>query len=335
MKTILITGSAGFIGSYLTKELLEKGFTVTGIDNINSYYDPKLKEVRLNEIKKFVIKNNYEDNYQFIKLDISNDDGLNNLFSNNNIDIVINLAAQAGVRYSLDNPKAYIDSNLNGFMNVLECCRNYDIEHMIYASSSSVYGMNIEQPFSTESNTDYPISLYAATKKSNELLAFSYSHLFKIPVTGLRFFTVYGPYGRPDMAYYKFAKAIQNGEPIEVYNHGNMMRDFTYIDDIIEGISRLVMKIPEDSNFESTYAMAPYKVYNIGNNNPVKLIEFIKIIEKYIGKKAIINMLPMQPGDVPITYADIDDLHNDIGFKPNTSIENGLKKFVNWYISQI
>jgi UDP-glucuronate 4-epimerase len=335
MKTILITGSAGFIGSYLTKELLEKGFTVIGIDNINSYYDPKLKEVRLNEIKKFVIKNNYEDNYQFIKLDISNDDGLNNLFSNNNIDIVINLAAQAGVRYSLDNPKAYIDSNLNGFMNVLECCRNYDIEHMIYASSSSVYGMNIEQPFSTESNTDYPISLYAATKKSNELLAFSYSHLFKIPVTGLRFFTVYGPYGRPDMAYYKFAKAIQNGEPIEVYNHGNMMRDFTYIDDIIEGISRLVMKIPEDSNFESTYAMAPYKVYNIGNNNPVKLIDFIKIIEKYIGKKAIINMLPMQPGDVPITYADIDDLHNDIGFKPNTSIENGLKKFVNWYISQI
>ena len=333
MKKILVTGSAGFIGFHLAKGLLELGFDVVGIDNINDYYDPQLKLDRLENLNTFVSEKNLQDSYQFTKLDISDESALKDLFNQHDFDIVVNLAAQAGVRYSLENPNAYIVSNLVGYANILECCRHASIEHFIFASSSSVYGMNTKQPFSTSDNTDFPISLYAATKKSNELLAHSYSHLFQLPCTGLRFFTVYGPYGRPDMAYYSFTKAIHEGRSIDIFNHGDMKRDFTYIDDIVDGILKVVKKVPGPIERASTNAVAPFRVFNIGNNNPVPLSRFIEAIEAAMSKQAVKNMLPMQSGDVPLTYADIDDLVDEYGFHPSTSIEQGISKFVEWYLN--
>lgn len=324
---ILVTGAAGFIGFHLIKALLDKKCSIVGIDNINDYYDPNLKNSRLqilNEMSSI-------GNFRFIKLDLADRDAISNLFAENNFDIVINLGAQAGVRYSIENPNAYMDSNMVGFLNVLEGCRQTKVKHLLYASSSSVYGMNIKQPFSTEDRVDYPISLYAATKKSNELMAHTYSHLYDIPTTGLRFFTVYGPYGRPDMAYFSFTKKILAGETIDVFNNGEMKRDFTYIDDIVEGITRLIDKVPTSQSSLTSAATAPYKVYNIGNNQPITLRRFITAIESACGKKAQENLLPMQAGDVPVTYADIDELMNDIGFKPSTTIEEGISRFVKWY----
>ncbi len=334
MTRVLVTGSAGFIGFHLTQALLKQDFKVIGIDNLNDYYDPKLKKDRLDYIDKFVVNRGLDNFYQFIKLDISDDDALSGLFQTHDFDIVINLAAQAGVRYSLENPKAYVDSNLVGFTNILECCRHANIEHLLFASSSSVYGMNVKQPFSANDNTDYPISLYAATKKSNEILAHSYSHLFNIPCTALRFFTVYGPYGRPDMAYYSFAKAISEGKPINVFNPEVMKRDFTYIDDAVEGVMRLLDSKPISQANVITNAKAPYRVLNVGNNNPVTLRRFIAAIENSLGRKAIERLLPMQAGDVIITYADVDPLSELCDFQPNTSIEDGIERFVDWYRSQ-
>ena len=331
MKRILITGSAGFIGSHLVKALLVLGYEVIGLDNLNDYYDPELKYARLLDIEHFARISSLQNEYHFYDVDISNVAELNNIFAAHNFNGVVNLAAQAGVRYSIENPRAYIDSNLVGFSNILECCRQHKVEHLLFASSSSVYGMNQKQPFSTTDNTDFPISLYAATKKSNELLAHSYSHLFDLPCTGLRFFTVYGPFGRPDMAYFKFTKAIMAGDPIDVFNNGIMKRDFTYIDDIVEGITRLIGKLPTKQKNTITASNAPFKVYNIGNNAPVTLDRFVKAIEKATGRKAKRNLLPMQPGDVPLTFADIDELELAIGFKPSTSIEAGIVKFVDWY----
>jgi UDP-glucuronate 4-epimerase len=324
---VLVTGAAGFIGLHLTLALLKRDDEVVGIDNLNDYYDPALKQLRLDEIAKHPKCSNFE----FIKADISDRVSMEQLFSNHSFDVVVNLAAQAGVRYSLENPHAYVESNLVGFVNILEGCRHSKVKHLVYASSSSVYGMNVKQPFSTEDRVDYPISLYAATKKSNELMAHTYSHLYGIPTTGLRFFTVYGPYGRPDMAYYKFTKAILNGESIDVYNNGVMKRDFTYIDDIIEGIVRVMDKTPTPNENIYSKARPPYHIYNIGNNNPVTLRDFISAIEKACGVKANENLLPMQPGDVPITYAHIDNLTKDVKFRPSTSIGVGIEKFVNWY----
>lgn len=331
MKTILVTGSAGFIGFHLVKRLLESGHSIIGVDNINNYYDPLLKHARLIELNSLVASSKLAACYYFYEVDIANRNDLEKVFIDHSIDVVINLAAQAGVRYSLENPQAYINSNLAGFGNILECCRQYNIKHLLFASSSSVYGMNQKQPFSTSDNTDFPISLYAATKKSNELLAHSYSHLFDLPCTGLRFFTVYGPFGRPDMAYFKFTKAIIAGDSIDVFNNGIMKRDFTYIDDIIGGITLLIGKLPINQENTITASNAPFKVYNIGNNAPVTLDRFIKAIEKATGRRAKRNLLPMQPGDVPLTYADIDELELAIGFKPNTPIEAGIAKFVDWY----
>ena len=331
MKKVLVTGSAGFIGFYLVKALLKNDFSVVGIDNINEYYDPALKTLRLKNIDDFIKEKNIKGRYDFFKLDISNEKKLNELFDTYDFDIVVNLAAQAGVRYSLKNPRAYVDSNLVGFTNLLECCRNSEIEHLIFASSSSVYGMNIKQPFSASDNTDYPISLYAATKKSNELLAYSYSHLFNLPTTGLRFFTVYGPYGRPDMAYYSFTKAIDEGQEINVFNNGIMERDFTYIKDIIQGLLLVIDNIPEPSIKKTTNSIAPFDIYNIGNNNPVKLGYFIELIESALSKKAKKNMLPMQDGDVPSTFADIGVIKEELGFSPTTTIEDGIRDFVSWY----
>ncbi|MEN6670632.1 NAD-dependent epimerase [Psychrobacter sp. B38] len=333
---ILVTGAAGFIGFHLIKALLEAnlqtnitddGYFIVGVDNINDYYDVNLKQERL----KILSEISAPENFTFIKLDLADRDGMSHLFSTYQFDTVINLGAQAGVRYSIDNPNAYIDSNVVGFVNILEGCRHHNIKHLIYASSSSVYGMNIKQPFTTADCVDFPISLYAATKKSNELMAHSYSHLYNVPTTGLRFFTVYGPYGRPDMAYFSFTKKILAGEPINVFNNGDMKRDFTYIDDIIKGIVRIIDKPPAAQYSTITTATAPYKIYNIGNNQPVTLRRFITAIEDACGKKAQENLLPMQAGDVPITYADIDELVDDIGFKPETSIEEGIKRFVDWY----
>lgn len=324
---ILVTGAAGFIGFHLIKALLDKKCSIVGIDNINDYYDPNLKNSRLqilNEMSSI-------GNFRFIKLDLANRDAISNLFDENNFDIVINLGAQAGVRYSIDNPHAYVDSNIVGFVNILEGCRHHNIKHLVYASSSSVYGMNVKQPFSTDDIVDYPISLYAATKKSNELMAHTYSHLYNIPTTGLRFFTVYGPYGRPDMAYFSFTKKILDGEKIDVFNNGEMQRDFTYIDDIVEGITRIIYKVPIPQSSDVSKAKAPYKVYNIGNNQPITLRRFITAIEDACGKKAQETLLPMQAGDVPITYANVDELVNDIDFKPATTIEEGISKFVKWY----
>ncbi|MFP7288916.1 NAD-dependent epimerase [Shouchella clausii] len=329
---ILITGVAGFIGSLLAKRLLDtKKIEVIGIDNLNSYYDTHLKNKRI----EFLDSNNFT----FYKLDISNREETFTVFDKEKITHVINLAAQAGVRYSIENPHAYIQSNLVGFLNILEASRHNKVEHLIYASSSSVYGANKKMPFSTKDAVNHPVSLYAATKKSNELLAHTYSHLYNLPTTGLRFFTVYGPWGRPDMAYFSFTKNIIEGKPIKVFNNGEMMRDFTYIDDIIEGIIRLIDKKPEtnmDFNYvapDPSSSYAPYKIYNIGNNQPVKLMDFIQTIEKHVGKKAKLEFLPMQPGDVQATYADIDDLTNAVGFSPNTSIDEGIRQFVEWYRS--
>jgi len=330
-RRVLVTGSAGFIGFHLVKALLEKGFDVVGLDNLNDYYDSKLKLDRLENIEEFLKGCCSSVSYDFVNMDIADDVAMDRLFEDFQFYIVVNLAAQAGVRYSIENPKAYIDSNLVGFSNVLECCRRAKVEHLLFASSSSVYGMNTKQPFSVSDNTDFPISLYAATKKSNELLAHSYSHLFSIPCTGLRFFTVYGPYGRPDMAYYKFTKAILEGELIDVFNNGEMRRDFTYIDDIVSAIILLLSKPPELGKSKTSAALARFKIYNIGNNSPVDLSRFISAIEISTGMRAKKNHLPMQAGDVRVTFADVDDLIADIGFRPETSIEEGIDKFVTWY----
>jgi UDP-glucuronate 4-epimerase len=329
---ILVTGSAGFIGFHTTQSLLKQGHDVVGIDNLNAYYDVNLKYQRLSYLSAFCNKHGYEDHYQFIEINIANKQAITRLFNDHQVDRIIHLAAQAGVRYSIENPEAYIESNLVGFANILEGCRQQNTAHLIYASSSSVYGMNKSTPFSTDDQVDFPISLYAATKKSNELLAHSYSHLYKIPTTGLRFFTVYGPWGRPDMAYFSFTKKILNNEPIDIFNHGKMKRDFTFIDDIVKGIIKVMDHIPQPQKSKITSSIAPYKIYNIGNNQPVTLERFINAIEQAIGKKAIRNNLPMQPGDVPITYANITELMKDIDFKPNTSIEEGIQKFVTWYM---
>ena len=326
---VLITGAAGFIGFHLTARLLNDGLSVVGIDNLNDYYDQSLKHTRLNKLRE--ITTELDADFKFVKLDLKEKKSLEELFDENHFDIVVNLAAQAGVRYSLDNPHAYADSNLTGFLNLLECCRHNKPEHLLFASSSSVYGLNQKIPFSIKDITDHPISLYAATKKSNELMAHAYAHLYKFPITGLRFFTVYGPFGRPDMAYFKFTKAILDGEPIDVYNYGIMQRDFTYIDDVIEAISRIMPMAPAERSSKDSTAKAPFELYNIGNNNPVELKRFIAAIEKSTGIFAIKNNLPMQPGDVQITYADIDALANSIGFKPKTSIEEGIEKFVIWF----
>ena len=329
---ILVTGAAGFIGFHLIKAILEtdlsaRDYCIVGIDNINDYYDVDLKEARL----KILSEISDSEVFTFIKLDLADREAMSELFATYQFDTVVNLGAQAGVRYSIENPNAYMDSNMVGFLNVLEGCRQTEVKHLLYASSSSVYGMNTKQPFSTDDRVDYPISLYAATKKSNELMAHSYSHLYNIPTTGLRFFTVYGPYGRPDMAYFSFTKKILAGEPIDVFNNGEMQRDFTYIDDIVEGIIRIMHKAPAPQKSSVTAAIAPYKIYNIGNNRPITLRRFITAIENACGKKAIENLLPMQPGDVPITYADINKLQEEVGFVPKTSIEHGIEKFVEWY----
>lgn len=330
MPKYLITGCAGFIGFHLSERLLREGHMIIGLDNLNDYYDVTLKNARLAIL-------NTKNKFTFIKASLEDTTAINKVFSENSFDAVINLAAQAGVRYSLENPRAYIDANIVGFLNILEACRHNKIGHLIYASSSSVYGANTTVPFSVHHNVDHPLSLYAATKKSNELMAHTYSHLYGVPVTGLRFFTVYGPWGRPDMALFLFTKAITEGKPIKVFNHGKMLRDFTYVDDIVEGIVRLTRKKPV-SNPEWTgekpdpgTSNSSYKIYNIGNNQPVELCEFISILEKKLGIEAVKEYLPMQPGDVPRTYADVDDLMRDVGFKPSTSIEDGIGRFVEWY----
>ncbi|MDP1540647.1 MAG: NAD-dependent epimerase [Moraxellaceae bacterium] len=333
---VLITGAAGFIGFHLIKALQAFDHQIVGIDNLNDYYDPQLKLDRLNILGLDSQALNTQTRLEFgkllfIKLDLADRIAIAQLFEQEKFDLVVNLGAQAGVRYSIKNPHAYVDSNLVGFVNILEGCRQTQVKHLVYASSSSVYGMNTKQPFSTDDRVDYPISLYAATKKSNELMAHTYSHLYGLPTTGLRFFTVYGPYGRPDMAYFSFTQKILKGESIDVFNNGIMQRDFTYIDDIIEGVMRVMKRIPAVQESELTQVQAPYKIYNIGNNQPVTLRRFITAIETACGQKAQENLLPMQPGDVPITYADVDDLIADTGFKPSTSIEEGIEKFMNWY----
>ena len=328
---ILVTGVAGFIGMHVAKALLERGDKVIGVDNLNDYYDVQLKKDRLELIKPF-------DNFYFYEKDIANRTGMRFLFKTQKFDAVINLAAQAGVRYSLENPNAYVDSNLVGFGNILEGCRHNNVGHLVYASSSSVYGGNKKMPFSEQHNVDHPVSLYAATKKSGELMAHSYSHLYKLPTTGLRFFTVYGPYGRPDMSPSLFTDAILNDRPIDVFNNGEMMRDFTYIDDIVEGVVRVLDDVPEleidgdiDETDPSTSPTAPYRLYNIGNNTPVQLMEFIETIENACGKKAEKNMMGMQNGDVVATYANVDSLIEAVGFKPETLLKDGIEKFVEWY----
>ncbi len=335
---ILVTGVAGFIGFFTAKTLLANGHKIVGLDNINDYYDTKLKFDRLKELgideKDASTYNNFSfsgkhKEFTFIKLNLEDRKNLPKLFKKEQFDVVCNLAAQAGVRYSLKNPESYVDSNLVGFLNILECCRNFNIKHLVYASSSSVYGLNKKTPFSTDDNVDNPISLYAATKKSNELMAHTYSHLFKIPTTGLRFFTVYGPWGRPDMAMFLFTDAIVNNRPIKVFNYGKMERDFTYIDDIVEGVVRIL----EHPTKERIKKNKLYKVYNIGNNNSVKLLDFIKEIELNLERKAVKKMLPIQPGDVERTWADVDDLIKDYDYKPNTSISHGVKAFIDWYKS--
>ncbi|ASS76732.1 capsular biosynthesis protein CpsI [Tumebacillus algifaecis] len=327
---VLITGAAGFIGSHLAKRLLSEGAEVVGLDNLNDYYEVQLKRDRLAQFQD-------HQNFTLVEASLEDKETVERMFHEHRFDTVINLAAQAGVRYSLENPRAYIDSNVVGFLNILEGCRHHGVKHLIYASSSSVYGANTKMPFSVHQNVDHPLSLYAATKKSNELMAHTYSNLFGLPTTGLRFFTVYGPWGRPDMALFLFTKAILAGEPIKVFNHGEMKRDFTFVDDIVEGIARLTKKVPEpnpewtgDAPDPGT-SYAPYKIYNIGNNSPVQLSYFIETLEKALGKQAIKEMLPMQDGDVPATYADVDDLMRDVDFKPATSIEDGIHRFVAWY----
>jgi len=327
---VLITGAAGFIGFHLSKKLCAAGYDVTGIDNLNDYYEVSLKESRLDNLKALP-------NFSFYKIDLQDKSAIDHLFSVRQFDYVVNLAAQAGVRYSITNPYAYIESNITGFLNILEACRHHPVKHLVYASSSSVYGANRKMPFSVHDNVDHPLAIYAVTKKSNELMAHSYSHLYNIPTTGLRFFTVYGPYGRPDMALFLFTKAILEGKPIDVFNNGKMKRDFTYVDDIAEGITRLLPTVPKGNpawngeNPDPASSFAPYRIYNIGNNKPVELIHFIEVLESKLGKVAVKNFLPMQDGDVPETFANIDDLMNDVGFKPSTPMEVGIGNFVDWY----
>ena len=336
MKTYFITGAAGFIGANLAKRVLndEKDCRVICLDNMNDYYDVKIKEYRLEELKKF-------DNFIFIKGDLADKETVENIFKEYKPEIVVNLAAQAGVRYSITNPDAYIESNLIGFYNILECCRNYPVEHLVYASSSSVYGGNTKVPFSTEDKVDNPISLYAATKKSNELMAHCYSKLYNIPSTGLRFFTVYGPAGRPDMAYFGFTNKLIKGETIKIFNYGNCKRDFTYVDDIVEGIVRVMKNPPEKKNGEDGLPIPPYKVYNIGNSNPENLLDFVQILQEELVRAKVLpedydfeahkELVAMQPGDVPVTYADTSPLEKDFGFRPNTPLREGLRKFAEWY----
>ncbi|MDE6747663.1 MAG: NAD-dependent epimerase [Lachnospiraceae bacterium] len=318
-KTYLVTGGAGFIGFHLSKRLLEQGAAVIGFDNMNDYYEVTLKEDRLAILRQY-------EKYVFIKGDLADKQEIFRIFREYNPQIVVNLGAQAGVRYSIDNPDAYVQSNIVGFFNILEGCRNYPVEHLVYASSSSVYGGNEKIPFSTEDKVDEPVSLYAATKKSNELMAYSYSKLYGIPVTGLRFFTVYGPFGRPDMAYFKFTKKIMEGKPIQIYNQGDMYRDFTYVDDIVKGVENILCNPPKTDE-----KGASSRLYNIGNNKPEKLMDFIETLEKCLGRKAVKEFLPMQPGDVYRTYADVSGLMRDYDFKPDTTIEEGLSRFVEWY----
>ncbi len=338
MKTILVTGASGFIGANLVKRLLttEKDIKVIGLDNMNDYYDVRIKEERLNELQKY-------DNYSFVKGNIANKELINSLFEQYRPFIVVNLAAQAGVRYSITNPDAYIESNLIGFYNILEACRHYPVEHLVYASSSSVYGSNKKVPYSTDDKVDNPVSLYAATKKSNELMAHAYSKLYNIPSTGLRFFTVYGPAGRPDMAYFSFTNKLVKGDTIEIFNYGNCKRDFTYVDDIVEGVSRVMKRPPEKKNGDDGLPIPPYAVYNIGNSNPENLLDFVQILSQELINAGVLpadydfdahkKLVPMQPGDVPVTYADTSALERDFGFKPHTSLQEGLRKFAQWYKS--
>ena len=341
-KTILITGSAGFIGSNLVKELLKTNeeINIIGFDNVNDYYDVSIKEYRLAEIEKLAaLKPNCK--YKFIKGNLADKALIEKIFTENKIDIVVNLAAQAGVRYSITNPDAYIESNIIGFYNILEACRNHPVEHLVYASSSSVYGGNKKVPFSTDDKVDNPVSLYAATKKSDELMAHAYSKLYNIPSTGLRFFTVYGPAGRPDMAYFGFTNKLVNNETIKIFNYGNCKRDFTYVDDIVEGVKRVMMSPPEKKNGEDGLPIPPYKIYNIGNNNPENLLDFVQILSEELIRAGVLpkdydfdarkELVPMQPGDVPVTYADTSALEADFGFKPSTSLREGLRKFAEWY----
>ena len=331
LSKILVTGAAGFIGFHLSNRLLKEGGEVIGVDNLNDYYDVNLKKARLNILQK-------SNSFKLYEASLEDQNSISDIFESEKPEFVVNLAAQAGVRYSLTNPHAYTSSNIIGFLNILEGCRHHAVKHLVYASSSSVYGANKNMPFSVGNNVDHPVSLYAATKKANELMAHSYSHLYDIPTTGLRFFTVYGPWGRPDMALFLFTKAILEGRPIDVFNHGDMKRDFTYIDDIVEGIYRLIGHIPLHNDSwdgvhpDPSYSKAPYKVFNIGNNQPVELNHFIESIEKSLGKKAIKNLLPLQPGDVIETFANVDHLMNEVDFKPETKIEDGIRSFVDWYM---
>ena len=330
MANILVTGAAGFIGFHLSQHLLARGDRVIGLDNLNDYYAVSLKQDRLSQLQQ-------QSNFSFHKLDLADRPGIEQLFATADIESVVHLAAQAGVRYSLQNPHAYVDSNLGGFLNILEGCRHVSAKHLVFASSSSVYGANTRMPFSVRDNIDHPVSLYAASKKANELMAHTYSHLYRLPATGLRFFTVYGPWGRPDMALFLFTQAILAGKPIKVFNHGKMARDFTYIDDIIEGVVRVLDTLPQpDPHWSSDTptpgsSNAPYRIYNIGNNQPVQLMRFIEVLETCLGQKAEKMLLPLQPGDVPVTYADVEALAQTVGFRPNTSIEVGIERFVTWY----
>lgn len=341
-KKILVTGSAGFIGSNLVKELLKTNeeISIIGFDSVNDYYDVSIKEYRLAEIEKLA-ESKPKCKYTFIKGNLADKALIEKIFTENKIDIVVNLAAQAGVRYSITNPDAYIESNIIGFYNILEACRNHPVEHLVYASSSSVYGGNKKVPFSTDDKVDNPVSLYAATKKSNELMAHAYSKLYNIPSTGLRFFTVYGPAGRPDMAYFGFTNKLVNNETIKIFNYGNCKRDFTYVDDIVEGVKRVMMSPPEKKNGDDGLPVPPYKIYNIGNNNPENLLDFVQILSEELIRAGVLpqdydfdahkELVPMQPGDVPVTYADTSALENDFGFKPSTSLREGLRKFAEWY----
>ncbi len=330
MKKILITGSAGFIGAHLSKKLIAGGAEVVGLDNLNDYYDPQLKKDRMAALAE-------GPRFSHVNIELADRKAVENLFQEHSFDAVVNLAAQAGVRYSLINPHSYVDTNIVGFVNLLEGCRHSGVKHLIYASSSSVYGANTKMPFSVHDNVDHPVSLYAASKKANELMAHTYSHLFQLPTTGLRFFTVYGPWGRPDMALFLFTKAILENRPIDVFNNGKMERDFTYIDDIVEGVCRVIGRIPEGSSRwdggapDPATSYCPYRVYNIGNNNKEKLLRYIEVLEDCLGRKAVKNFLPMQPGDVPATFADVDDLVADFNYKPGTTLEYGIGRFVDWY----
>lgn len=341
-KTILVTGAAGFIGSNLVMELLRtvRQATIVGLDNMNDYYDVSIKEYRLTEIEKLA-KSNPESKWIFVKGNLADKALVENLFSDNNFSVVVNLAAQAGVRYSITNPDVYIESNIIGFYNILEACRFHPVEHLVYASSSSVYGTNKKVPYSTDDKVDNPVSLYAATKKSNELMAHAYSKLYNIPSTGLRFFTVYGPAGRPDMAYFGFTDKLIRGETIKIFNYGNCKRDFTYVDDIVEGVKRVMQNAPEKKDGEDGLPLPPYRVYNIGNSNPENLLDFVSTLQEELIRAGVLpenydfeshkQLVPMQPGDVPITFADTSALEKDLGFKPNTSLRNGLRKFAQWY----